>query len=219
MFSFLPILIFGCPATHDDSGSGVGCTEIAMSSVTVNVVDENGATVLGAEVLFSVDGGARQTCDAVADGEFVCGWEQAGIIEVTVAKEGYETLVESVEIGRTDDGCHVVGEVLTAVITSAACTDDAVVWGVNATLTGASAETLENPQVSWGYANADMEPIACEWSGDVWLCGEEATGDLEVYGTAAGHTTAMELVTVVADASGCHPVPQSVALVVQWGDD
>ncbi len=212
----LPLLLLACEI--DDPDNGNPCTDIAMASVSLSVADLDGAAVTDATVTYTVDGGEAKDCESWDDGQYVCGWEEPGTIVVSVAKEGFVTVTETVEVGMTDDQCHVEGEVLDVTLEEVACTAE-IVYAVQATLVGSSGETLEDPQVSWGYANADMEPIACEGEGETWWCGEEAAGDIEVYGTASGHTTDLETVTVEMDEYGCHPVTQSVELVVEWLPD
>ncbi|MBM4393042.1 MAG: carboxypeptidase regulatory-like domain-containing protein [Deltaproteobacteria bacterium] len=212
----LPLLLVACELDEPDNGNV--CTEIAMASVSLSVADLDGAPVTDATVTYTVDGGEATDCNPWADGQYACGWEQPGTIVVTVAKEGFVTVTEAVEVGMTDDECHVEGEVLAVTLEEVACTAD-IVHAVQATLVGSSGELLDNPLVWWGYAAADMEPVACLPDGDTWWCAEEAWGDIEVYGTADGHTTAMEAVTVEMDEYGCHPVTESVDLVVAWLPD
>jgi hypothetical protein len=217
MRRFVPLLLAAC---HYDAYKPIdGCTEIAMSSLTLTVTDEHGEPVAEADVTFTVDGGAVQSCDPLGEGQWVCGYEQAGSLTVTVEVEGYEAHEETVQIDKTDDDCHVIGQELEVSLDPVACNDDAVIYAVTATLSGSSGETLDSPEVWWGWANADMAPVPCEASGEVWLCAPDQWGALEILGTAGGHTTDMEAVMVAVDASGCHPVPEEVALVVEWLPD
>ncbi len=212
------LVLLGCPVIDDDTGNANACTEIAVGSVSLTVVDEGGEAVAGATVTYTVDGGEVLACDDLAEGQWVCGWEVAGSIQVTVAMDGYETHTETVDIGMTDDGCHVVGEVLDVVLLERVCTAE-YVPAVLATLAGASGETLEDPEVTWSLPNADMAPQPCTQDGEQWICAEETTGEIEIWGTASGHDTAFELVDVPLDEAECHPVTQEVALVVDWLPD
>lgn len=212
----LPLTLAACDLAPSDSGPI--CTDIAIASVSLSVVDESGAAVADAEATFTVDGGSKQICENTGNGGYACGWEVAGTFEVTVAKEGLESVTEAVVVGMTEDGCHVDGQVLDITLEEKVCTAE-VVTSVIATLLGSTGETLESPEVSWGYANADMEPVPCRAEGGAWLCGEDVSGDLEIYGTASGHTTDLEPVTVPMDEAECHAVTQEVALVVEWLPD
>lgn len=214
----LPLALLGCPVASDDTGTANACTEIAVASVSLSLVYENGEPVSAASVTYTVDGGEAKPCDDLFEEQWACGWEEPGLIEVTVAQEGYQTLTESVEVVMTDDGCHVVGQVLDLVLEEKVCTAEAVP-AVLATLAGASGETLENPQVTWSLPNADMAPQACNQDGEQWACAEERTGEIEIWGTADGHDVAYELVNVPLDEAECHPVTQSVSLVVDWLPD
>jgi len=219
MTFLLPLALLGCPVIQDDTGSANACTEMAAASVSLTLVyAANGEAVSGASVTYTVDGGDSKPCDNLLEEQWVCGWEEPGLIEVTVAQDGYQTLTESVEVVMTDDGCHVVGQVLDLALEERACTAE-YVPAVIATLAGASGETLEDPQVTWSLPNADMAPQACTQDGEQWLCAEEHTGELEIWGTASGHDTDFVLVDVPIDEEQCHPVTQSVALVVDWLPD
>jgi hypothetical protein len=215
--SLLPLLLGGCDLVGP-GGGGTACAEYAASSVTVNLIDESGAPIADATLSFSVDGGASQSCESFGDGTYVCGWEQAGSIAITAEREGFRSTTETVEVGMTEDGCHVEGQVLDITLVEVVCTAE-IVWAVEATLVGASGEELEGAEVSWAWADADMEPVACEADDGKWLCGEDVSGEIEVTGTADGHTTDLQVVTVEMDADGCHPITQSVELVVDWLPD
>lgn len=108
--SLLPLLaLLGCPSEEP-----VACTEIAIASVIVNVSTSDGADV-DYEVLWSVDGGDQAACEAFGDpGQYTCGYEVAGDIEIEVGAEGYEPqfLTVPVEAGE----CHVTTETVNVVL-------------------------------------------------------------------------------------------------------
>lgn len=95
-----------------DDGLGVGCTEIAAASVSVQVVDGSGMPVSEATVTFSVNGGPAQNCETFMSGSYVCGYEQAGMITIT-ATNGTDTQMQTVTVTKTADGCHVQGQSIT----------------------------------------------------------------------------------------------------------
>lgn len=84
------------------------CTDIAVASVSLDVADTTGAAVTGATVTFTTDGGEPEDCEEIGDGAYVCGFEVAGALEVTVAKDGYAAQTESFDIAS--DECHVIGQ-------------------------------------------------------------------------------------------------------------
>ncbi|GDX83143.1 hypothetical protein LBMAG42_49540 [Deltaproteobacteria bacterium] len=212
MLTSLLLFLAGCPETEH------ACTDLAAASVTAHVEDADGNAIADATATFTVDGGAAQDCESFTDGTYVCGWEQTGVIAVTIEKDGFVAATQEVTVGMDADQCHVEQETLNFVLEGLDCTD-VEVPAVQVTLSSLDGEVLENPQVWWGFAAADMEPIACDLQGEVWACAPEEVGDLEVSGTASGHTVDFEAVTVVSDEAGCHPVTETVALVVQWGED
>jgi hypothetical protein len=118
----LAACIFGGPPK--DSDLLIGCTDIAMASVVVNVEDLDGQPVEGAVVTWSVDGGEVQeaVCDIAPCSTFVLGYEQAGAYHVEVSYSAdttdpycwysaYDTKDVTVEMDFS--GCHVEGETIT----------------------------------------------------------------------------------------------------------
>lgn len=108
-FALLPLA--GCAGEEP-----VACTEIAIASVIVNVSTADGADA-AIEVTYSADGVDAAVCDSFGDpGQYVCGYEVAGEVEVEVAAEGYEPQVLTVTVEETEDGCHVVTETVDVVL-------------------------------------------------------------------------------------------------------
>jgi hypothetical protein len=92
----LSIALAGC--------TGPDCDTMAALSVLVTVVDEAGADVQDVAVTYQPEGRIAQPCEET-DGEWACGWEVSGAIEIVVAADGYLTHTETVEV--TADECHV----------------------------------------------------------------------------------------------------------------
>lgn len=69
--------------------------------------DEQGDPITDAEVVFSVDGGEEEACDANH-----CGSEREGTFVITARKAGYEDAQKSIVVGPDADGCHVETETL-----------------------------------------------------------------------------------------------------------
>jgi hypothetical protein len=90
----------GCVVTH-------ACTEEALFSVDVTVVDSAGAPVTDATLKYSVDGGSESDCSHVfqTDNSYSCGVEQAGHFVIT-ATRGAVTQTAAVDV--TEGECHVV---------------------------------------------------------------------------------------------------------------
>ncbi len=101
------------------AGCGVvepACTEIAVVSVTVNVVDPDGGDVDNVAVTYSVDGGTDVICLRLSDERsiFACGYEVAGSMEIAVLATGYAPFDRTVIVEA--DACHVIPQTLEAVL-------------------------------------------------------------------------------------------------------
>lgn len=87
------------------------CTENIVSSAYITVLDSVGAPISGATVEFNsawVPWFAPEPCGELAPGEYVCGNEFAGVMEVSISAEDYGTVIE--EIFVLSDECHVISE-------------------------------------------------------------------------------------------------------------
>jgi hypothetical protein len=106
----VPVLLFLPFPVLAGTGCVFGCTTEARTSVSVNVVDANGAPVTDAMVTFSVDGSAPQACTSFDNSNFSCGMEQAGHF-VIIASAGGATAKRELDVDA--DACHVEGQSLT----------------------------------------------------------------------------------------------------------
>lgn len=96
---------------------GTACTEEARASVQVTLVDDLGNFPNGVSVTMQQEGGDQLPCsDFGTGGEVVCGYELEGEITVRASAPGYGPAEETVVVGRTEDGCHVVTEQVTLVL-------------------------------------------------------------------------------------------------------
>ncbi|HJN74067.1 MAG TPA: hypothetical protein QGF58_09065 [Myxococcota bacterium] len=88
------------------------CTEIAVSSVTLELYDlDTGEGVVGADVQYAVDGGDFGPCRSWGEDHiYNCGVEEPGAFEIAVDAEGYELLEVAADVD--EDECHVITEVL-----------------------------------------------------------------------------------------------------------
>lgn len=208
ILALLTIGLAACPKPVD-------CTTEARSSVTVTVTTADGQPATDAIVTYSVDGAAAAPCESFIAGEFVCAYEVSGEFSIRAALLGYEDSVGAATV--TVDECHVIGQTLALTLVPLDCTQ-VVVAAVEATIRGASNEVLDAPAITWKFAANDGPFLACDDQLDgTWTCGPDAVGDLVIQGTAGGHTTDTEDVTIASD--GCHPIPQAVELVVDWLPD
>ncbi len=199
-----------------DGGEPLACDTMAAYSTTVTVVDADGAEIPDLTVTYAVDGVEVGACDTFG-GTWSCGIEVAGHFAITAGAAGFAD--QTVEVDVAEGECHVVGELVELTLEPLDCTAEAVA-GIAVSLTGSYGETLDSPSVQYRDAMIDDTPwVECSGTAETWTCAEELTGTFDVRGTAAGHTEAFDLVIVELDEAGCHPVTESVALVVEWRPD
>lgn len=117
----------------------VDCTMEARASVQVSVVDQNGLALVPSSAEFRFNGGDPQPVECMsgeaACSEFVVGWEQAGTFSVTASYEGEvegdpccwynDNQTVEVEVGMTEDECHVETQQITITLdtSSMLCAD------------------------------------------------------------------------------------------------
>lgn len=120
----------------DDTG-GVACTDIAVASVMVHVVDPSGAPLPGATVTYSEPSGESPMpaeCADEACTSWVAGWEVGGDITVTASYNANtsdpccwysDSVSQTVAVPYTPDGCHVDTQEITLVLdpTHMVCAD------------------------------------------------------------------------------------------------
>jgi Carboxypeptidase regulatory-like domain len=104
-----------------DEPNPVICTAIAVSALTVTVLDAATNTpICDAEVVVT-DGGFRETLPVFpgsgADCRYSGPFERPGTYEVTVRRAGYPTAAQS-GIRVTSDECHVIGVPVTVRLTA-----------------------------------------------------------------------------------------------------
>ena len=145
----------------------------------------------------------------------MCSSDLAGDLDIRVEATGYATVETPVSV--TQGECHVNAETLTVTLEPVECTE-VEVPSVLATVAGSSGEELSGVDVRWGYADAEMEPQACDDQGDgTWACGWEVAGDLEVTAVADGHAAEVQTVTVGADE--CHVITEELTFSLDWLPD
>lgn len=103
-------------------GAGCGgplqaCTEIAVFSVNVTVVDGASAPVSDATLKYTVDGGPEKSCEQEdpTKNAYICGVEEAGHFVITATRG---TATKTVEVDVSKDECHVVPEKTTITLSS-----------------------------------------------------------------------------------------------------
>lgn len=97
----------------------VDCTLDVLPSVEVTVSDEAGDPIPDASVAYvspNDEIGAESIDCSPLDGVYYCGEEVAGELEIFAEAEGFIAQSEVVTVAMTEDGCHVVTELLDLVL-------------------------------------------------------------------------------------------------------
>lgn len=105
-------LALAAPGCDFPGPGGTACTDIAVASLSLQVVDaQTGDPVPMPIITFTVDGDG-EVREPVEDfgGDFVLAYEETGTFEVTVAAEGYLEAGRTYDIVMDEDGCHPVGQ-------------------------------------------------------------------------------------------------------------
>ena len=192
------------------------CTEIAMASVNVTLVDELGERVAGADVQYTVDGGASDACEEQNAGSYACGWELAGHFQITTNATGYDTDVFEVDV--TEGECHVEPQTVQRTLSSLACTTQTFSTVV-VDVTDVQGAEVTNATVEYSLFDSTDPAMACEQPlpGNQWTCGYEVQGDLRIDITHPTYEPFFTVVTVPADE--CHVITQQVSAVLEFPPD
>lgn len=98
----------------------VGCDDYAAASAQITVLDESGAPVTTATVTASTEDGELDCETWDENGVYVCGYEVSGPFVISVEAEGFEPQELELEVGVTEDECHVVTEMATVTLVAVA---------------------------------------------------------------------------------------------------
>ena len=87
LFPVMTLLLLSLLGCIDETG----CTEIAVYSTTIALVDEAGAPIEGATLTYTVDGEEPPLpCEELSGGDYVCGIEADGHFVISAAAPGFE---------------------------------------------------------------------------------------------------------------------------------
>jgi hypothetical protein len=190
------------------------CDPAEVSYFKVELVAEDGGDLSGATVSYQLDGGSPVACD-VYGSVWTCAYEQPGVFTVLVEADGYEAIALDIPVA-TDD-CRASTEQFVLTMASEGCTQE-VVPSVLVSVLGSTGEALTGVAVTWSRTNAEAAPQDCpNYVDDVWICGEEVAGELEIDAVADGHVGQTQVVTVGADR--CHVHTEGVSFFLEWAPD
>ncbi|MEY3214534.1 MAG: hypothetical protein RIT28_5015 [Pseudomonadota bacterium] len=196
------------------------CDTMAVASAQLTLRGPDGAVISGALVTAEFDDGSGGVtaldCEEWESGEYICGWEVSGELRITIVAEGFEDTELTVDVGLTEDECHVETYIDTVTLTALECADDAERWAMQVTVTDESGAPLAGADVQWGPDVQDDVPYeACEPTdvmGD-WLCGSGESGELLLLVEAEGFAHELLAVDVPVDECGL-TVPQLITVAL-----
>lgn len=211
-YALMPLFaatLLGCPVDQ------VNCDLAAAASLTITLTDEvTGDPISDATLTFTADSYSGD-CETFQAGEYICGWEVAGEITVSISKPGYEdtTITEMIEA----DECHVIGQQRDVALTPV-CGADAGVYGVEVSVWGLAMMPPEYPindaTVLWSIGEEADED--CDLGTDnVHLCAFAREGQVTLTVSASGHDTKVIVVDVAHDPNECLPEPEKVDVTLE----
>ena len=210
-------LLTGCKGIIGIPDDPIACTDIAVASTTVEVVDDFGDPIHTAEVTYSVDGGQERACEQITGISWVCGWEEAGTFEIRADAPYHEAASVTVEVG--EDECHVIQEQVVVELPPLICTDEEVA-SVIVSAVDSGGHPVHEAQAFYVPANEDWDgPGRCDkWGEGQFACGWEIPGPIDVWVEARWYETWFD--TVHVDADECHVITEYVdAVMVPMEDD
>ncbi len=210
LFLFALPLLFGCPVQE------TVCTLDYRSSVTVYVYDQANTPLEQAEVRYRVDDGDWAACELLSGG-FVCGWELSGAFDIDVSAVGFDPQLLELDVGSTEDGCHVASETVSVFLEALDCSAEALP-AAKVSVFDAAGEPAQDASVSWSGGTSDASGMACQTgsASNVYLCAYEEWGDLTIHAESGAQAGAAE---VSVEHDGCHPITESVDVQMDWLPD
>ena len=220
--------VVGCNSSASEDGivdddDGVCSTE-ARASVSISVVDESGASFTPEGVVFSVDGGEERVADCVDAHctQWVAGWEETGEFLVTALGAYGETSANAV-VELTDDGCHVVGQVMTLELESSAPCTDLEAPSVVVDIVDTMGEPLTPTSVEYSVDGGALVSAECgNTDCTAWFVGAEQVGEFDITAVYSEmvdaycgyYDVATSSATVGEMEDGCHVDTQSVTMTL-----
>lgn len=211
LLSLAALGLTACLGGMGAPGIGVDCTAMAVASVQLTVVDEAGQPVADAVARFD-SGEGLEDCESWEPGEFVCGWEREGRIDVFVEAPGYAPAEATVDVQA--DVCHVQTETLLVELEPVDCTTEerpSILARVEDLAGSGIAEATVTYRPDDDTAVA---PQPCEAYGEAtWACGFEQEGDFLVFADVEGQP--QQQVALSVDADVCHVLTEEHTFVFE----
>lgn len=204
---WLFLLLTACPGPKQRD-----CDLMAVASVNVELLTEDGGEPEEVELTWSVDGGDAQPCESFSPGEWVCAWEVAGELTIHADAWGYGEVTERVTV--EEDVCHVIPEQLTLTLPELDCAAQPMP-SVIVTVEDDSGARVPEAEVAYAPHDEDwMQPEPCDAYGEAqFACGEERAGVLDIWIDAEGLQS--DYIEVDVPAGECHVDTQEVTVTLQ----
>lgn len=192
----------------------IPCTDEVVPSILLTLVDEAGdpltaATGSWAQWGVTDEDGPLSGCEIFDADRLVCGWEQAGSIDLTAGRIDHYGVAQTVVVEADD--CHVITEEVELPLPNSTLPcDDELVPSVTLSVTDESGQPVTGANVQ--YSPIYLGPSAqstCTDSGDGnFICAFETAGPLNIKVGADGYDPWDTTVFVTTDA--CHVITQDV---------
>ncbi len=202
----LVLVLAGCPSQGED------CTAIAAVSVSVTVVDADGAAVPDATVTFTREGAEEaEPCEEGPD-VYLCGYEVSGILTIRAEAAGFTTA--ETEVTVTEDECHVQGESVVLVLDPVDC-PQVELPSVFVTIVDTDGQPIPDAWAEYAPECEDwFAPQVCDdGEGDSFVCGWGFTCPLYIDAYAPGYQQDFAIVDPEEDE--CGPTGTEYEFVLQ----
>lgn len=203
---FVTLALTGCPTDEQD------CTAIAAVSVSVTVIDADGAEVPDATVTFTrEDSDEREDCEE-GPAVYLCGYEVSGTLTIRAEAAGFAAAETQVTV--TADECHVQGEAVELVLQPVDC-PQVELPSVFVTIVDTDGIPIPDAWAEYAPECEDwFAPQVCDDGGDdTFICGWGFTCPLYIDAYAPGHQH--EFAIVDPDEDECGPTGTEYEFVLE----
>jgi len=206
LLATLALTLTGCTAAD-----GQDCTSMAAVSVSVTVVDPDGASVPDATVTFIRENSAEaEPCESIS-GVYLCGYEVSGTLTIHAEADDFQSAETQVTV--TEDECHVQGESIELVLQPVDCP---AVEIPSVLVTIVDIDGLPIPG-AWAEYAPECEdwfaPQECDvYATDQFACGWDFTCPLYIDAYADGYQP--DFAIVDPDEDECGPITAQYEFVL-----
>ena len=185
----------------------VDCNDIAMSSVTVELVHaETGDPITNADLTYQSPTTENGDCEEFGGGSYTCGWESSGEHTIWISHPNFADATEVVMVEQGQ--CHVFTEVVEVELDPVQheCLDDGMTPSVTVITTslGWSETPIGDATVTYSVEGGPVQDCDTSPNSELHHCGWNQTGSISWTATADGHSTVTGSTTVGLTEDGCY---------------